>query len=628
MSKAKRSLTPSVRQSWKYALLGDVCVTSAGGTPLKLDSANYDGGTIPWLMSGEVGQRDVITATKFITERGLANSSAKLFPPSSVLVAMYGATAGEVGILRFQAATNQAVCAILPSDRFIPEFLYYFLLAQQRDLIATATGNAQPNISQAKIRAIQIPMIPQDEQLRIVAFLDEVFEGIDISKRNAERNGENARKLLTGSLDRVFSERGSHWLVKRIGDIAKTQYGLSESMNEELKGYKTFRMGEVQKGRLIDTGRMKFADITNSEFKKYKLEIGDVLFNRTNSYELVGKTGIFDLEGDYCFASYLVRLEYDRKLIDPRFLNFYMNSSGFQKRIKAKASRSINQANINATILSNELIFFPPSLKEQRVAVSTLEAIAAESEKLQELYAAKLKHLEALRQSLLYQAFSVRLVEPSKTATIISFPISLPDISSTDLHAGILAIAYVAHESARRASDFGHVKAEKIAHMVESFVGVDLGRTPVRDAAGPNDFPHLKKVEHRADRAGYLTFTRQVSGGYRVTKKAGFDSLVIKTRAALGDRNQDLDRLLELMTPMSTRQAEIFATVYAAWNNLLMDGEFISDERIVRAAREDWHSDKLNIPRDKFFTAIEWIRTKSLCPEGRGKRVERKGLNH
>jgi type I restriction enzyme S subunit len=81
---------------------------------------------------------------------------------------MYGATAGEVGILRFQAATNQAVCAVLPSDNFVPEFLYYFLLAQQKTLIATATGNAQPNISQAKIRAIRIPMIPQDEQLRIV----------------------------------------------------------------------------------------------------------------------------------------------------------------------------------------------------------------------------------------------------------------------------------------------------------------------------------------------------------------------------------------------------------------------------------------------------------------------------
>jgi type I restriction enzyme S subunit len=71
-------------------------------------------------MSGEVGQRDIEVATKFITDAGLANSSAKLFPPSSVLIAMYGATAGDVGILRFQAATNQAVCAIYPNRDFVP----------------------------------------------------------------------------------------------------------------------------------------------------------------------------------------------------------------------------------------------------------------------------------------------------------------------------------------------------------------------------------------------------------------------------------------------------------------------------------------------------------------------------
>ena len=106
-------------------------------------------------------------------------------------------------------------------------------------------------------------------------------------------------------------------------------------------------------------GRMKFADISAQEFEAYRLRPGDVLFNRTNSFELVGKTGIFDLEGDYCFASYLVRLNLDRKRVLPGFLNYFMNSDGFQKCIKGKASKSINQANINASILSAELIRVP-----------------------------------------------------------------------------------------------------------------------------------------------------------------------------------------------------------------------------------------------------------------------------
>lgn len=165
----------------------------------------------------------------------------------------------------------------------------------------------------------------------------------------------------------------ARWVTKKIGDIAKTQYGLSESMNTDRKGFKTFRMGEVQNGRLIDTGNMKYADISHQEFERYRLNVGDVLFNRTNSFELVGKTGIFSLEGNYCFASYLVRLNLDRNKVLPEFLNHLMNSDNFQKSVKVKASRSINQANINATILSNELISFPESLTEQQRIVGILD---------------------------------------------------------------------------------------------------------------------------------------------------------------------------------------------------------------------------------------------------------------
>ncbi|HLN26974.1 MAG TPA: restriction endonuclease subunit S [Gemmataceae bacterium] len=194
------------------------------------------------------------------------------------------------------------------------------------------------------------------------------------------------------------------WQTKRLGDVAKTQYGLSEPMNEEGKGFKIFRMGELQNGRLIDTGRMKYADISRADFEQYQLHTGDVLFNRTNSFELVGKTGIFTLHGDYCFASYLVRLNLDRQKVLPEFLNYFMNSGRFQKSVKEKASQSINQANINATILSNELIRFPESLAEQRRIVGILDkafdgiatAKANAEKNLQNAHALFESHLQAV----------------------------------------------------------------------------------------------------------------------------------------------------------------------------------------------------------------------------------------
>ncbi len=252
-------------------------------------------------------------------------------------------------------------------------------------------------------------MPPLLEQRRIVGILDEAFAGIATAKANAAKNLQNARALFESHLQSVFAQRGEGWVERRLGDVAETQYGLSEPMNEEGKGFKIFRMGEVQGGRLIDTGRMKFADINRAEFDKYKLQAGDVLFNRTNSFELVGKTGIFELEGDYCFASYLVRVLLKPNVMLPALLNYFMNSERFQISVKKKASKSINQANINATILSNESVRFPVSLKEQQTIVARLDNVREETQRLASLYDRKLAALEALKKTLLHQAFTGEL---------------------------------------------------------------------------------------------------------------------------------------------------------------------------------------------------------------------------
>jgi len=114
----------AVQSTWPMVKLGNIFETTSGGTPLRSKPAFYEGGTIPWLKSGEVDQGLVFHAEEKITEAGLKNSSAKMFPIDTVLVAMYGATAGQVGLLKIEAVTNQAICGILPNDKCIPELLY------------------------------------------------------------------------------------------------------------------------------------------------------------------------------------------------------------------------------------------------------------------------------------------------------------------------------------------------------------------------------------------------------------------------------------------------------------------------------------------------------------------------
>lgn len=174
---------------WKYDRLGNVCDTGAGGTPLKSHNDYYEGGTIPWLRSGEVDKKEICESELFITPKGVANSSAKLFPINTVLIAMYGATAGQVGILRFEATTNQAICGILPSKDFLPEFIYYVFLAKKKELVDQAVGGAQPNISQIKIKNTKIPIPTLSEQAKII-------EKLDLLSKQAKRLEANYKQKI------------------------------------------------------------------------------------------------------------------------------------------------------------------------------------------------------------------------------------------------------------------------------------------------------------------------------------------------------------------------------------------------------------------------------------------------
>lgn len=161
-------------RNWQEKRLGDVCDTGAGGTPLKSHKDYYENGIIPWVRSGEVCKKEIIKSELFITEKGLKNSSARLFPPETVLIAMYGATAAQTGILKFKASTNQAVCGILPNSNFLPEFIYYFFSAKKSDLVKQAVGGAQPNISQIKIKNTFIPVLSISKQKFIVDQLNKL----------------------------------------------------------------------------------------------------------------------------------------------------------------------------------------------------------------------------------------------------------------------------------------------------------------------------------------------------------------------------------------------------------------------------------------------------------------------
>ncbi len=185
--------------TWKYVRLGDIAKTSSGGTPSRGKPAFYNG-TIPFVKSGELGDRVVYETEEAITKEALASSSAKLFPKGTLCIALYGATVGKLGILGMDAATNQAVCGIFPPDELDTKFLYRFFESKRRELIEQGKGGAQSNISQGIIRDTVIPLPSLKEQHDIVAEIEKQFTRLEAGVAALKRVQANLKRYRAGVL--------------------------------------------------------------------------------------------------------------------------------------------------------------------------------------------------------------------------------------------------------------------------------------------------------------------------------------------------------------------------------------------------------------------------------------------
>jgi type I restriction enzyme S subunit len=484
------------------------------------------------------------------------------------------------------------------------------------DQLDRGNGATVDTLTIQKLQSVEVLLPPLTEQQRIVGVLDEAFANLAIAKANAEKNLQNARALFESHLQSAFTHRGEGWVRKKVSEISTHSLGkmLDKAKNKgKLKPYLRNLNVRWFSFDLSDMMEMRFLP---EEEAKYTAAKGDVLICE-GGYP--GRAAIWENDEPVYFQKALHRVRFHEPEHNKWFV-YYLYAQDQSGELKMHFNGAGIQHFTGEGLAKFEVPL--PPLPELRKAVAKCDALAAETQRLAAITERKLAALEALKKSLLHQAFSGELTRKWRESKIIPFPVAVEGIKTTDMHVGILAMAYRLHEQHGKQSDFGHVKAEKIAHMVEAFVGIDLGREPVQDAAGPNDFNHLKKVEHRARKAGFFDFMRSEGRGpYRVKKLTRFDEAADRAEKALGDRKDEVLRLLEIMTRMEWKKAEIFATTFAAWNNLLLDGKPISDEAIVLAARENWHPDKLEIPRERFFNAIKWMRDQGFVPQGRGKRV-------
>ena len=294
----------------------------------------------------------------------------------------------------------------LLDKNLMPEFVSLFFQTggYWQSIKDGSSGSAQGGFNATKLGALTIPVPPLPEQKRIIGLLDEAFAGIATAQANAEKNLQNARALFENHLQSVL--RSKKWKWKTLGELCdEVEYGSSAKSKKEGK-IPVLRMGNIQDGHL-DWENLVYTD-DKDEIEKYLLKHNDVLFNRTNSPELVGKTAIYKSEMPAIFAGYLIRIHRKEELLDADYLTYFLNSQIAFDYGKTVVISSVNQANINGTKLKSYPIP-APSLSEQKAIVATLNELSDETSRLESIYQQKLNALDALKKSLLHQAFTGEL---------------------------------------------------------------------------------------------------------------------------------------------------------------------------------------------------------------------------
>jgi restriction endonuclease S subunit len=376
------------KDKWEKVMIGDVLKTSSGGTPLK-SKQEYFNGNIPWLKSGEISQGLVYKAEDTITELGLKNSSAKVFPPETVLVAMYGVTAGLVGLLKFEATTNQAICGILPNAKVDPYFLYSYLGSKRDYFLSKSFGTAQPNISQGTIKETEIPLPSLEEQKQIAA----LFQSIETAMEQVDGQEKNLKALQNNLMTGLFNKEpvfgnflNSKNCTKTIfGEIAECDKKYPEH-EKEVERFVGLEWIEADNFQLQGFGLVANGTTFTKRFAK-----GDVLFGKRRAY--LKKVAVANFDG-ICSGDILVIRTKAKKMLQD-LLPYYISSDAFIQHAVSTSAGSLSPRTKWKDLA--ELQVSIPDLKIQQKILEVLQQLDNTVNQLKQ----QKKTLKQLKQKLL-----------------------------------------------------------------------------------------------------------------------------------------------------------------------------------------------------------------------------------
>jgi type I restriction enzyme S subunit len=399
-------------EGWEWVPLSDV----ASG-----DSATTQPAEAPETMFPNLGLENVSEGQWSNVEyRQLAGgeikSSCVRFDDSHVLYAKLRPYLNKVVMPDRDGVGSTEWVAIKPSaGSLLRNYLAWFLRSPSFLSYASrnVTGARMPRIRMEALWNALVPIPFLDDppssletQRRIVARIEELLAEVKEARTLLEEMCRDAERMMDATLEEVFSELDQAGVIfEPLGSLLldKPQYGTSQKAYETPPGTPILRMGNIIDGNL-SLDDLKYVRLDPREEEKYLLNPGDILFNRTNSAELVGKSAVFESHKPAVFASYLIRLVVDPAAVIPKYVVAYINSQRGRAYIQSQLTRAIGQVNVNAKKIAAMLLPLP-DLDTQEQIVAHLDAVQAEVDRMRGVLAEEERLLDRLERSILERAF-------------------------------------------------------------------------------------------------------------------------------------------------------------------------------------------------------------------------------
>ena len=392
--------------NWKKEPLGKICKTTSGGTPSRKNQSYYQNGTIPWVKSGELENNIITTSEEFITEEGLLNSSAKIFPAGTLLIALYGATIGKLAFLGTDAATNQAVCGIFRNENVSLKYLYYYLLFQRPNLIKQGVGGAQPNISQTILKKLEISYPDSiTEQQRIVARIEELFSELDKVVGTLKTTKEQLEVYRQAVLKDAFSD------FEKKDSIRNLTMVVTSGSRGWAKYYSNSGALFVRIGNLTHSGiDIDFRDIQhitppdNAEGVRTRLQPNDVLVSITAD---LGSIGFVSEKVEEAYINQHIALVRFQNPVQGRFMAWYLRSEYGQKDL-LKNKRGGGKLGLGLDDIRDTPVPIVDDITATEI-VDKVEEQLSVCDSIEKTVDTALAQADAMRQSILKQAFEGKI---------------------------------------------------------------------------------------------------------------------------------------------------------------------------------------------------------------------------